>query len=106
MADSQAGGGGVAKVPIGGDVNSAGTTTYNGVQCNQYTMGISSADARAHDGISLSAPAGVYLSTTSVNVPATGSVNVTVYVPTTMNGTVNVTAYSAGYSSTSLPVQP
>jgi hypothetical protein len=105
MSDSGSGGGGVTRVPIGSEVNSAGTTTYNGVLCNQYTMKISSANGQAQTGVSLSAPQNVYLSQTTVNVPQQGTVDVTVYVPTTLTGTVNVTAYSAGHSNTTLTVQ-
>jgi len=105
MADSGSDSEGVTRVPIGSEVNSVGTTTYNGVQCNQYTMKISSANGQAQTGVGLSAPANVFLSQTTVNVPQTGYVEVTVYVATTVTGTVNVTASESGHSNTTLPVQ-
>ena len=106
MSDSGSGGGGITRVPIGSEVNSAGAVTYNGVQCNQYTMKISSANGQAQPGVGLSAPANVFLSQTTVDVPQTGYVQVTAYVATTVTGTVNVTASLTGHSDTTLSVQP
>jgi len=98
--------GGGAKVPIASQVGLAAASIYAGVDCNEYTLNIGSADQAAHNNVTLTAPANCYVVPTTVDVPATGSTVATVYVPTTITGTVSVTASATDYANTQLSVQP
>lgn len=97
--------GGPIKVPITAPVTNLGVTTYNGVECNQYSLAISSTDNHAHDGITLTPPANCYVNPSNVNVPAAGNVQANAYIPTTINGPQSVIASAMGYENKALPVQ-
>ena len=97
--------GGPVKVPISGQSTFVSVTNYNGVNCNQYSLAISSTDNAAHNGVSLTPPASCYVNPSNVNVPSTGSVTVNVYIPTTITGPESVTASATGYANNTLQVQ-
>src|SRR5260221_5051460 len=97
--------GGTISLPISFTIYNRGAVTYSGTQCTDYEMQIGSSDGSAHSGVNLSAPTGCYLSPSSVDVPATGTVNAHCYVPTSINGTIDVSASATGYISKSIPVQ-
>ncbi len=99
------GSGGAVSIPISFSVNNVGQANYNNTTCTKYEIQIWSSDEVAHNGVSLTAPDGTWLDTTSVNVPATGYAYAACYVPTTNRSTLSVTASSSGYSNKSIPVQ-
>ena len=102
MTDS--GGGGIARVPISGTVESQGVATYSGINCNTYNMDLSSSSGAAYNA-TLSVPDGCFVSPTGVTVPATGTTQVTVYVPTSSNASVALTVNATGYNANTVSVR-
>ena len=101
--DLGSGGGGVVKVPISNVVIPvAGLQTYNGQTCNVYAVDIQSSNGAAQT-VTLTPQTDTYVDPSTVNVPAEGAVSTHVYIPTSLNGAVSLTASESGYLN--LPIQ-
>lgn len=90
----------MSKVPISGTVDAPSTQGNN----NVYTVNLKSTAATTLTGVGLSVPSGCSVSPTTTDVPATG-VNVTVNVPVSNTGGVDLTVSKSGYTSATVTVQ-
>ena len=91
------------KVPISAPVTNLGTVNYNNQNCTNYLLQISATNEMAQS-VTLTPPSGVYVVPTAVSVPASGSVNANVYVPTSKTGAVTVTASETGFDNRAIQV--
>jgi hypothetical protein len=94
---------GTAKVPISCAVANNGEGIYNSQPCTVYSLQASSTNGNAIN-VTMTPTSGAFISLNQLTVPATGSVPLYVYVPTSLQGSVNVTASSGGYENNVIPV--
>jgi hypothetical protein len=92
------------KVPISTTVTNLGTVVYNNQDCTKFQVQVASTNNSANS-VGFTPPSGVYVDPAAVDVPASGSVNTYVYVPTSNNGAVSVTASETGYSNRDVTVR-
>jgi hypothetical protein len=85
------------KVPISCAVSNDGPGIYNSQACTVYGLQVSSSNGNPVNNVSMTPTSGAYISLSELTVPASGAVELYVYVPTSLSGSVNVTASGGSY---------
>src|ERR1700722_3355991 len=81
---------GPAKVPISCAVANDGEGIYNSQAVTVYSFQVSSPSGNVINNVTMTPTSGAYISLNEITIPASGSVGLYVYVPTTLQGSVSV----------------
>jgi hypothetical protein len=89
--------GGISRIPISTTVGTNNeTANYNGTTCVVYSLQISSTNG-TEQVVAVGVPSGVYVEPFQVSVPASGYATCTIYVPTSITGSVQATIMKTGF---------